>query len=124
MARFLLGTIPIIGHVSPAIPIVRELVKRGYQVCWYTGRAFQAAIEAIGARFVPICSWTDYSDLSNISPALMQQRETLQGAKQLKFDLKNFFIEPAQGQTKDLADILDDFPVDILLADSMFLGIS
>jgi UDP:flavonoid glycosyltransferase YjiC (YdhE family) len=32
MARFLIGTIPVVGHVSPAVPIARELVKRGHEV--------------------------------------------------------------------------------------------
>lgn len=124
MARFLIGTIPIVGHVGPAVPMMRELVNRGHEVCWYTGRAFQATVEATGARFAPILSWLDYSDLNNVPPALMDQREATEGVQRLKFDLKNFFINPALGQAKDLAEILDKFPVDVLIADSMFLGIS
>lgn len=124
MARFLLGTIPVIGHVSPALPIVRELIQRGHEVCWYTGQAFQATVEKTGARFAPIRSWMDYSDLQNVPPSLMEQRDSTQGATRLKFDLRTFFIQPAVGQLKDLADILDEFPADILLCDSMFLGIS
>jgi MGT family glycosyltransferase len=124
MTRFLIGTIPVIGHVSPAVPIVRELVKRGHEVCWYTGQAFQATVEATGARFAPIRSWLDYSDLNNVPPDLMDQRDAVQGIQRLKFDLKNFFINPAVGQVKDLSEILSEFPADILIADSMFLGVS
>ncbi len=124
MARFLVATIPVIGHVGPAVPIVRELVDRGHEVCWYTGQAFQATIEKIGARFAPIRSWMDYSDIKNVPPALMEQRETEQGANRIKFDLKNFFINPGLGQAKDLSDLLYEFPADILIADSMFLGAS
>lgn len=124
MARFLFGTIPVIGHVSPALPIVCELIKRGHEVCWYTGQAFQSKVEATGARFFPIHSWMDYSDTKNVPPTLMEQREMEQGVQRIKFDLKNFFIDPAVGQVKDLADILDSFPADVLIADSMFLGMS
>jgi MGT family glycosyltransferase len=124
MTRFLIATIPIIGHVSPALPIVRQLIKRGHEVCWYTGQAFQATIEKTGAQFAPIRSWMDYSDMKNVPSSLMEQREAAQGVKQLRFDLKNFFIDPAVGQVKDLAEILDQFPADVLMADSMFLGIS
>jgi MGT family glycosyltransferase len=124
MARFLIGTIPVPGHVSPAVPIVRELVNCGHEVCWYTGHAFQATVEATGARFAPIRSWLDYSDLKDIPASLMEQREATGGVERLKFDLKNFFIEPAVGQVNDLSEILDEFPADILIADSMFLGVS
>lgn len=124
MARFLIGTIPVIGHVSPAVPIARELVAHGHEVCWYTGQAFQATVEKTGARFAPILSWLDYSDVKNVPQSLMDQREAAQGVQRLKFDLKNFFIDPALGQVKDLSEILDQFPADVLLADSMFLGIS
>jgi MGT family glycosyltransferase len=124
VARFLIGTIPIIGHVSPAVPIARELVNRGHEVCWHTGQAFQSTVEKTGARFAPILSWLDYSDLKNVPPSLMEQREAAVGVQRLKFDLKNFFIDPALGQAKDLAEILSEFPADVLLADSMFLGVS
>lgn len=42
MAKFLICTISEIGHVSPALPIARELVDRGHQVYWYTSGKFQA----------------------------------------------------------------------------------
>lgn len=124
MARFLIGTIPIIGHVSPAVPIARELINRGHEVCWHTGQAFQSTVEKTGARFAPILSWLDYSDKKNVPSSLMEQREAAVGVQQLKFDLKNFFIDPALGQAKDLAEILDEFPADVLLSDSFFLGVS
>jgi UDP:flavonoid glycosyltransferase YjiC (YdhE family) len=53
MARFLICTISVIGHVSPALPIARELVNRGHQVYWYTGSGFQAKVESTGAHFIP-----------------------------------------------------------------------
>lgn len=56
MARFLIGTIPLVGHVTPALPIAQELVNRGHEVCWYTGSAFQAKVESTGAHFAPITS--------------------------------------------------------------------
>jgi MGT family glycosyltransferase len=124
MARFLLGTIPLVGHVSPAVPIARALVDRGHEVCWYTGQAFQSVVEKTGARFAPIHSWCDYSDLKNVPPELMDQRDAVQGIQRIKFDLKNFFIDPAVGQVKDLSELLDTFPADVLIADGMFLGVS
>ncbi len=62
MARFLIGTIPAVGHVNPTLPIARSLVERGHEVWWYTGQAFQPKVEATGARYVPILNAFDPSD--------------------------------------------------------------
>ena len=75
MTRFLMATIPALGHVSPALPIVRELINRGHEVCWYTGQAFQTTVEATGAQFAPIRSWMDYSDLTNVPLVVAGQTE-------------------------------------------------
>jgi MGT family glycosyltransferase len=122
MAKFLIGTIPVIGHVSPALPIARELVARGHEVCWYTGGAFQATIESTGARFIPIKRGLDYSYPKNVPQEWVDRRRALRGLAQLQFDLKHFFIGAAVGQVQDLTAILRDFPADIILADFCFLG--
>jgi MGT family glycosyltransferase len=117
MAKFLICTISAIGHVSPALPISRELVARGHQVCWYTGSEFQAKVASTGARFIPA---------ADTSPEWlaewMARRNALQGIAQLKFDLKYGFIDAAVKQVKDLTAILRDFPADVILADFCFLG--
>lgn len=122
MTRFLIGTIPVVGHISPVLPIARELVNRGHEVCWYTGSAFQAKVESTGARFAPIISGLDYSYPANVPQAWTDQRKALRGSAQLKFDLKHYFIDAAVGQVKDLTAILRDFPADVILADFCFLG--
>ncbi|MCU0567746.1 MAG: glycosyltransferase [Oculatellaceae cyanobacterium Prado106] len=122
MARFLIATIPVVGHVSPAKPIARQLIDRGHQVWWYTGGAFQASVESTGAHFVPIRSGLDYSFPENVPKAAVQPRDALRGLAQLKFDLKYFFIESAIAQVADLRQILQEFPADVILADFCFLG--
>ncbi|UFP93476.1 glycosyltransferase [Gloeobacter morelensis] len=122
MARFLIGTVPVIGHVGPAAPIARKLVEHGHEVWWYTGKVFQPTVEATGARFAPIANSLDYSDLGNVPEAWIVQRNALQGLDQLKFDLKHFFIDTALGQVQDLQVLLGEFPADVLLVDSFFLG--
>lgn len=103
MARFLIGTVPVVGHVSPALPIARKLVERGHEVWWYTGRAFESVVEATGAHFTPIVTGLDYSYAQNVPQAWTEQRSSLRGLAQLKFDLKHFFIDAALGQVKDYA---------------------
>jgi MGT family glycosyltransferase len=122
MARFLMATIPVVGHVSPGVSIAQTLVARGHEVWWYTGGAFQPIVERTGARFLPIRSGIDYSYPEQVPQSWVEQRRALQGLAQLKFDLRHFFIDAALGQFNDLTDILKDFPADVLVTDSFFLG--
>jgi MGT family glycosyltransferase len=53
MARALFLSLPLHGHMNPALPLVAELVARGDEViCWSTD-AFAAAVAGAGARFRP-----------------------------------------------------------------------
>lgn len=122
MARFLIGTIPAVGHVNPAVPIARKLVERGHEVWWYTGKNFQSKVEATGARHIRIQTGGDFSDLTTLSESWLEQFNNLQGLAKFKFVLKHAFIDSALAQFKDFNNILQKFPADILLCDSMFLG--
>ena len=62
MARFLVATHPITGHVLPALTLVRELAAREHEVLWYCGAKFKDRVEATGARFVPYSAAYDYDD--------------------------------------------------------------
>lgn len=42
---------PAAGHVNPSLPLVRELVRRGDQVTYYSGAEFRESIELTGAEF-------------------------------------------------------------------------
>lgn len=122
MARFLVATVPVIGHVGPAVPIVRKLVERGHDVRWYTGIAFKETVEAAGACFTPMATAFDYSDLEKIPPELASERSALRGIAQLKFDVKRFFIDSAPAQVADCLELLRETPTDVLLVDPLFIG--
>ena len=124
MARFLIGTIPAVGHVNPTLPIAHKLVERGHEVWWYTGKNFQSKVEATGARYVPIVNAFDPSDPKKMPEFLLEKRKTLQGIAKVKFEFKHFIVDGAVGQVKDYTDILREFPADVLLSDFAFLGAS
>lgn len=120
MYRFLIATMPLTGHFTPMVGIARQLVERGHEVWWYTGKHFQAKVEATGARFVSMKAAYDFveTDLSRAFPG----REKLKDFGQLKFDLKHLFIDDIPRQYQDLTDILKEFPADVLIADTGCLG--
>ena len=50
--RVLWFCIPAYGHTNPTIEVVRELVRRGHEVCYYSFEEFREKIEGAGAQFV------------------------------------------------------------------------
>ncbi len=50
--RVLWFCIPAYGHTNPTIEVVRELVRRGHEVRYYSFEEFRGRIEGAGAEFV------------------------------------------------------------------------
>lgn len=119
MARILVGTVPIGGHVAPMAMLVRGLVDAGHDVVWYSGSKYRLAIEASGARFVGRKAAFDYDDARFEH---VPERANHAGIDQLKFDLKHVFLDDVPGQLEDLRAILRDFSPALLLGDPAFIG--
>lgn len=120
MARFLIGTLPITGHVYPILPVARKLVERGHEVAWYAGERFRLKIERTGARWLPMKQARDFDD-QDIEAAFPERAE-YHGLARLKFDLLHVFGASIDGQMRDLEEILAKFPADVLVSDNGFLG--
>lgn len=120
MARILVCTHPITGHLNPAIEIVRALVARGHEVRVYTGKKFRARVEAVGASLAPMVRAYDYddSDYDRAFPG----RGRLKGLKQITFDFKEVFVRPGANQRLDLLELLKGWPADVVLSDPGFVG--
>jgi hypothetical protein len=54
---------PVSGHIIPMRTIAKELVSRGYEVCFVTGSGYRHYVEEIGASFVPVEGYGDFHDL-------------------------------------------------------------
>ena len=115
MARFLVATQPVTGHVLPALPIARALVDRGHEVRWYTGAKFKDRVEATGAHFEPYRVAYDFDD-SDYNAAF-PGRDALGGLRQIKFDFVNVFMKQIGPQHIDFKAILHRFPADVIVAD-------
>jgi len=122
MARILVATVPLTGHVTPMLVLVRALTQRGHDIRWYGGTKFTRAIEAAGARFEPMRhapDWDD-ADVEAALPALRGKR----GLGRVKTQLREMFIAPMGDQLRDLEAITDAFSPEVLIADSAHLGAS
>lgn len=50
-------SLPAYGHVNPTLPVVAELVRRGWRVSYATGDEFAPQVETAGATLVPTGGW-------------------------------------------------------------------
>lgn len=66
MGKVVFFCIPAWGHTNPTLGVVRELVRRGHQVWYYSYEPFRAAIEDAGAHFV---SCDEFDAEQRLSPA-------------------------------------------------------
>ena len=122
MARMLVATVPLTGHVHPMLVLVRALIERGHEIRWYGGTKFAPAIEATRATFEPMRTARDWDD-ADVEAALPALRGT-RGLGRVKAQLREMFIAPMGDQLRDLQAITDDFAPEVVIADSAHLGAS
>ncbi len=122
MARILVATVPLTGHVQPMTVLVRALVARGHDVRWYAGSKFAPAIEAAQATFEPMRRAHDWDD-ADVETAFPELRGT-RGLARVRAQLRAMFIAPMGDQLRDLEEISDAYDPDVLIADSAHLGAS
>jgi MGT family glycosyltransferase len=121
MARFLILTFPLAGHVNPAIPIVRKLIEHGHEVLWITGRIFRERVEATGARYRLLPDEIDPGDkeLYDLFPQLVE----LKGWAQVQWYVKHVFLDSSRPMIKAIDHAMQDYPADILIGNSVAPGV-
>ncbi len=120
MARILVATTPVPGHVNPVATLTRRLVDRGNEVVWYTGAGFAPAVEATGARHAPITHRADWS-LVNPHDQVPQLRD-LTGLDQVRTAFRHLFIDAAPDTLADLERILETFDADVVVANGLVIA--
>jgi UDP:flavonoid glycosyltransferase YjiC (YdhE family) len=120
MTRVLVTTHAITGHVRYAVPLVRELVAEGHEVLWYTGQLFEPLAVKAGAGFAPISQRTGF-DFST-SDALQGQSDRDSGLRGFRDVVLRVFVKPIPAFMADIAELLDSYEPDVLVADHSFMA--
>jgi MGT family glycosyltransferase len=120
MARILFTTIPIAGHVRPALPVARHLIAGGHEVTWYTGRKFEPLITGAGARFVPVTAPLDLPD--GDVDVLHNMDDKKPGLPGLKKVIHEIFVEPIPAYAADLEPLMESVRPDVVVADLCFMA--
>ena len=87
---------------------------------FFTTAHYRDEVEATGASFVPFAEEYDAHDLMVANPE--RESSSKRGVRGVKDDLRRIFVGPVPGQYRDLRAILDGFPADCIVVDTMFLG--
>jgi MGT family glycosyltransferase len=120
MSSIIIASVPIHGHVTPLLAIAAQLVDRGDDVRFITGRHFADRVRATGASFIPLLPEADY-DVQTLLDGL-PERAKLKGATAIAFDIDHIFARPARAQYETVIAAIDAHPADALLADPVFAG--
>lgn len=65
MSKIVFFCIPAHGHTNPTLGVVRELVRRGHMVWYYSYTPFRDQIESLGATFI---ACDDYDNERKLTP--------------------------------------------------------
>ncbi len=121
MARVLLLSTPIFGHVQPMITIGRALAVRGHRVCVLTGGKYEAAARSAGLHVHPLPASVDYDDarLHDWLPARGLSSRIAAGRQ----DILELFVRPLVEQYRAVADVLSAEPADLVIGEAGFYGV-
>ena len=120
VASLLFTASPSHGHVTPLLVMARHLVGRGHRVRFITGTRFAERVRASGAEFVPLTGDADFDldDPHAHDPGGRGKR----GIALVRFNVETFFVKPVPTQADVVDAAIAAEPVDVVLADALFLG--
>jgi MGT family glycosyltransferase len=119
--KVLITSVPLMGHLNPLLAIGRNLIEEGHEVVGLSANVLRERIEGMGATFRPFAGKADV-DLRDITAAFPELKTIPPGPEMSRFYTERIFIDPIPAQHEGLRQILRDFPADVIIADSLFLG--
>ena len=122
MSNILITSTPVVGHITPLLPVARELIDAGHRVRILTGARYREAVESTGATFVALPAGADYDDRD--IDATFPGRVGLTGPAAIRYDMKAIFLAPMPAQAEALEAVLADEPVDVILSEPLFAGLA
>lgn len=90
MAKILIMSSAVYGHLAPLLSVARYLIGRGHDVAISTATAYERDVVDVGARFIPTYGPADF-----VPGDLAAERYALSpGPEQLNWTMKRAFIDP------------------------------
>ena len=111
-------TLGAFGHINPTLAPVKELIRRGVRVTYFTTEPFRSIVEETGAKFVPVKSWMAENDHHNDSPKEGGKKEDENVSAVVPF----LFLNEAGAYIDTILDVLEKDRPDAIVHD--FAGIA
>ncbi|MBD1895877.1 glycosyltransferase [Coleofasciculus sp. FACHB-129] len=121
--KVLIASTAGLGHLNPLLAVANILIKHNHDVVVQTAPKLRPMVEAAGVPFTPEPPETNSStDAMAFFLELKQAKNPNPGLEMAAFDLEYFFAKKIGGQAAGLKQALQDFPADVIVADSLFFG--
>jgi UDP:flavonoid glycosyltransferase YjiC (YdhE family) len=117
--KILIASTPATGHINPVLAIGRILIAEGHEVVGLSGSAFRSRFENIGAEFRAFSGAADI-DLPDI---IAQLKHIPPGPEWRRAAIERVFVDSLPDQHRGLQQVLQDFPVDVIIGDDMLFGV-
>jgi UDP:flavonoid glycosyltransferase YjiC (YdhE family) len=118
--KILFANFPADGHFNPLTGLAVHLKWLGCDVRWYTSDKYADKLRRLG---IPHFSFKKAMDISAIEAAFPERDAIKSQVAKLKFDIIHAFILRGPEYYADLAEIHQQFPFDLVVADCAFTGI-
>ncbi|WP_457965803.1 hypothetical protein M1E17_04765 [Arthrobacter sp. D1-29] len=108
------------GHFNPMTGVAVRLKERGHNVAWYTGPVFAEKLGQLGIAHFPFRRAIEHraDNLNELYP----ERAKLKGPRAIGFDGEKIFASNITNFFEDIKELQQDFPFDVVVADSsMFI---
>jgi len=116
--RFLFATLPVPGHLLPALAVAAALRQRGHAAALYTGASARALVEGQGLRLLPFRRLREErleALLGRAGAAAADPTGALAALAELQ-------LATLPAQLADLGDALAAWPADVVVSDPTLLG--
>lgn len=120
--KILFANIPFDGHFNPLTGLALHLKAAGQDVRWYTQDVYGQKLRKLDIPHYPFRRATQLNQY-NLDSVFAERLRYSGQIKRLNFDLQNVFVLRAPEFYQDIAEINEEFPFDVLIADVMFTAI-
>ncbi len=119
--KILFAALPASGHMNPVLAIAQMARARGHTTLFAAASHFSGAVEAAGARFLPLLGEAD-ADYREVEKHLPERASLPPGPAQMRVMLERATIDVMVSQAETLRQIIDAEAPDILVVDNFFRG--
>jgi UDP:flavonoid glycosyltransferase YjiC (YdhE family) len=109
------------GHLNPLLAVASILRKHNHEVIVQAATAVRGMVEAAGLPFLPFLPEADLNVKQYLAD-FPERQDQPPGLEMICFDFEHYFARLLPGQAAGLETALRDFPADVILVDSLFLG--